>query len=283
MASPAKSDRTLMPLLVTSMAVVSPLLFILGLVVGNHLTGNETLTQDSISSWLSAIATVAIAVLTFILAKETWYLREAQILQLEELKRENIRPNIGLQLDSSPAGISFINATIANSGKGIAKRIRFIFLDRNGQEVEPGQDPVVDSFYKLSMFRKGIETIGINQRISSFVFSFYDLDGKLEGKIFEPFLCISISFEDSTGVVYHNSVEIDFSQYEGVSHLGGQDASYKTAEELKKIRELLARVVKTSRNRLEVDIFSGTDRKDEEELIHKRLEELRSQDGSKAA
>lgn len=283
MTTPTKSDRTLLPLLVTSMAVISPLLFILGLVVGNHLTGNESLTQDSISSWLSAIATVAIAVLTFILAKETWYLREAQILQLEELKRENIRPNIGIQLDSNPAGISFINATISNSGKGIAKRVRFNFLDRNGKPIEPGLDPVVDSFYKLSMFKKGIETVGINQRISSFVFSFYELGGKLEGKIFEPFLSISISFEDSTGAIYQNSVEIDFAQYEGVSHLGGADASYKTAEELKKIRELLARVIKTSRNRLEVDIFSEADRKDAEEFIRKRLEELRAKDSNKAA
>ncbi|MEH8148330.1 hypothetical protein [Aeromonas veronii] len=73
------NEKSLIPLMVTAMAVVAPLLFILGLVVGNHLQGNASLTADSISSWLSAIATVAIAILTFILAKETWYLREAQI------------------------------------------------------------------------------------------------------------------------------------------------------------------------------------------------------------
>ncbi|MEI7695747.1 MAG: hypothetical protein WCI64_08915 [Chlorobium sp.] len=221
-----KNDRSLIPLFVTSMAVVAPLLFILGLVIGNHLQGNGQLTADSLSSWLSAIATVAIAMLTFILAKETWYLREAQIQQLEELKRENIRPNIGIQLESSPVGIHFIDVKINNFGKGIAKKIRFSFRDRDGHPVIQGQDPVVDKFLKLS----------------SFVFSFLELGKELDGNIFKPYLNILIEYEDVESNFYSNTFEIDFSQYEGVSHLGGADAIHKISDEIKKIRENLDKV-----------------------------------------
>ena len=146
--------------------------------------------------------------MTFILAKETWYLREAQIRQLEELKRENIRPSIGIQLDSSPVGIHFIDARITNSGKGIAKKVRFAFKDRSGAALAPGNDPVSDKFLKLSMFSKGIETIGIGQTLSSFVFSFLDLGKELDGKIFEPYLSIVVDFEDVDGNKYQNSSKL---------------------------------------------------------------------------
>jgi len=262
-----KNDRSLIPLFVTSMAVVAPLLFILGLVIGNHLQGNGQLTADSLSSWLSAIATVAIAMLTFILAKETWYLREVQIQQLEELKRENIRPNIGIQLESSPVGIHFIDVKINNFGKGIARKVRFSFRDRDGHPVIQGQDPVVDKFLKLSMFTRGVESIGIGQVLSSFVFSFLDLGKELDGKIFEPYLNILIEYEDVENYLYSNTFEIDFSQYEGVSHLGGAAAIHKISDEIKKIRENLDKVIKSSGGRLEVDVFDDSDRKVELERV----------------
>ena len=71
-----------------------PIIFIIGLVVGINIEGQVNLSTDTLSSWISAFATVAIAMLTFILAKETWYLRLAQIQQIGELRKEAIRPNL---------------------------------------------------------------------------------------------------------------------------------------------------------------------------------------------
>lgn len=152
-------SRNLVPTLVNSMVVLVPVTFILGLVVGNSLKGTGGMAADSLSSWLSAIATVAIAVLTFVLAKETWYLREAQIQQLSELKRENIRPNVGVQLESSRVGVNFVNVKIANLGKGVARKVQFEFLDRAGNEVAEGSDVVVAKFRKLAMFRQGLRSL----------------------------------------------------------------------------------------------------------------------------
>ncbi len=276
MSNGRETEKNLMPLLITSMAVIAPLLFILGLVVGNQLQGNGSLSADSLSSWLSAIATVAIAVLTFILAKETWYLREAQIQQLAELKRENIRPNVGVQLESSQVGMNFINVKISNLGKGIARKISFTFLDRQGNQVTENQDVVVDKFLKLGIFRLGIESMGIGQIVSSYVFSFHDLGRDLKGEIFKPYLSIAIKFEDIEGTPYTNTFAIDFAQFEGTSELGS-DPSHKMANEIQKIRESIEKVAGNSNRRIGVDVYSSSDRHDEAEETRKWIEEQRAQ------
>jgi uncharacterized membrane protein YidH (DUF202 family) len=269
------NERSLIPLLLTSIAVAIPLIFILGLVVGNQLHGNSSLTADSISSWLSAIATVAIAILTFILAKETWYLREAQIRQLEELKRENIRPNICFQLESSPAGFSLINVKISNLGKGIAKKILIKFLDRNGNELQEATDVVVKHFRELAIFRQGIQTMGIGQEITSFVFSFHDLKDELKSGIFTPYFIVDISFEDIAENAYKNSFTIDFSEFQGKSQIGG-NSLYQISDELKLIREVLQRATSHNQGRLSVDMFSSQDRKDEAKALREWLDDQRS-------
>jgi hypothetical protein len=265
-----------MPLVITTMAVFAPLLFILGLVVGNQLQGAGSLSADSLSSWLSAIATVAIAVLTFILAKETWYLREAQIQQLAELKRENIRPNVGVQLESSQVGMNYINVKISNLGKGIARKISFTFLDRQGNQVAENQDVVVNKLLKLGIFRLGIESMGIGQVISSFVFSFLDLGKDLNGEIFKPYLSIAIKFEDIEGTSYVNSFAVDFAQFQGTSELGG-DPLHKMATEIQKIRESIGKVAGNSNRRIDVNVYSSSDRHDEAEETRKWIEQQRGQ------
>lgn len=273
MSSEASNERSLIPLFVTSMVVVAPLLFILGLVVGNHLQGNSSLTADSISSWISAIATVAIAILTFILAKETWYLREAQIKQLEDVRRENIRPNVGVQLEGSHVGMNFVNVKVHNLGKGIARNISFRFYDRVGNEIKEERDPIVDKFKKVALFNQGLQSMGIGQEISSYLFSFIDLGGEVEGAIFKQYLHMAIYFEDVEGTPYSNAFVIDFAQFEGISELGGNDL-HNIANEIKKVREQIGRGIKLSRDRIGVDIFSSKDRQAEIEARHAQAVEL---------
>jgi uncharacterized membrane protein YidH (DUF202 family) len=275
------AERSLMPLLITSMAVIAPLLFILGLVVGNQLQGNATLTADSISSWLSAIATVAIAILTFILAKETWYLREAQIQQLQELKRENIRPNVEVALKSSPVGMNFINVEVANLGKGIARKTKFTFFGRDGKALSQSEDVVASKFKKLAIFNLGIESIGIGQSISSYLFSFIELGKELNGEIFKPFLSIHIDFEDVEGTQYHNEFAIDFAQYEGITELGG-DAMHQISSEIKKLREYVGKVTGHSHGRLAVNVYSEENRAQEDAETRAWLEEQRRRSGDQS-
>ncbi|MDB5759744.1 MAG: hypothetical protein JWM30_3033 [Burkholderia sp.] len=267
-----KSFIQSIPFILTSSVLVATCMLILGLFLGSKIPGAVTLTQDSLSSWVSAIATAAIGVLTFILATETWRLRAAQTEQLAELKRENIRPNIGIHLTNSPAGIHFMNVKIANSGKGIAKKIRFKFLNRQNKPVTEESDPIVKVFHKLAMFRLGIESLGINQELSSFIFSFLDLEQELGSDIFSHFVNIKITFEDTEGNEYQNSFVVDFVQYKGISKLG-EDSLNQIAKEIKSIREQLSKVIDNSSRRLSVNVFDAGTRAEEKREALQWIEE----------
>lgn len=273
--SSSKPSRVRAPLLITFFAVALPILFLLGWAVGRHSAIGTSMSPDTFSSWVSALATVAIAVLTFILAKETWYLREAQTQQLAELKRENIRPNINVQLDPSRVGLNFVDVKISNLGKGIARKVVVEFLDRHGARVAEGVDPVVEKFRKLAIFRQGIESMGIGQVISSFLFSFIDLKGELKGEIFKPLLKMVVRFEDIEGNQYKNEFVVDFSQYQGLSELGGGDPLHLMSDELKKLRGVMERVA-GSGNRLGVNVYDSEDRESELAATREYLEEQRS-------
>lgn len=266
------NKRNLKPLKITIMIIAAPFLFIFGLIVGNF-TSSVSISLDSLSYLITAIATVAIATLTFVLAVETWRLREAQSNQLKELKRENIRPNISIQLENSHVGMNFVNVKISNLGKGIAKKVVIRFLD-NADNIIPlnSNDPIVEKFRKLAIFRQGIQSMGIGQKISSFVFSFIDLSKELDGDIFTPCLNIVVDFEDIEGTPYQNAFTIDFAQYEGLQELGSGDPTHQIAEEIKKIREKLGVIAGNAKGRMSVDIFSAKDRDTELERTKQNIE-----------
>lgn len=270
----SKKSRT--PLLVTGAIVIIPLIFVAGFIIGNQVQIKVTLgNTDSIGTWVSAIATVMIALLTFILAKETWYLREAQTKQLAELKSENIRPNISIQLESSTVDANFMNVKITNCGKGIAKNVFFEFLGKQGEQIQSDRVEyvVIEKFKKLAIFRRGIESMGINQVISSFIFDFISLSQELQGNVCEPCFNIKIRFEDVEGFSYVNTFVIDFIEFDGISRIVGDgDAIHQISKEIKRIREYIGSVVGTSNSRVSVDVFNSTDRNTEREQLKKCYE-----------
>lgn len=272
-----KKAQVGIPALVTTIAAILPLMLWLGWAIGSKRNWSTPLSPDSASSWVSALATLAIATLTFILAKETWYLRLAQASQLAELKRENIRPNVNVQLDPSKVGLNFVDVKVSNLGRGIARKVRIEFIDEVGNVVRDGTDPVVEKFRKLAIFRQGIESMGIGQEISSFVFSFHDLGSELNGDIFRPTLRFSVTFEDVEGAKYQNEFVVDFAQYEGISELGGGDPLHLISKELKQIRECLAKASRPD-SRIGINVFSSEDRAKEREQVE---EILKSRGGEK--
>ena len=133
-----------------------PLIFIGGVVLGLSFQTQLELTADSISSWVAALATVAIAVLTFILAMDTWRLRAAQIEQIEELRREALRPNVEFYLLPAPASFQFINVHIENNGKGAAKNITFDIKPEAIGENEKNERQLIAQLLSLNMLHNGI-------------------------------------------------------------------------------------------------------------------------------
>jgi hypothetical protein len=192
------------PVLVVFGLVAIALALVAGVIIGTLLPQSAATAPDSLSGWVTTVATVVICLLTIVLAIETWRLRAAQTRQIKEFILDSIRPNVSVELSASHAGVHFMNVRVVNSGKGIARKIKFEFLDRNDQPATIQAAPIMKVFYKLAMFRLGIQSLGINQELKSFIFSFLELKGELGADIFTPYLNIRIMFEDTEGNEYVN-------------------------------------------------------------------------------
>lgn len=255
------------------------LAFVFGVFVGNTIPGPNIFSQDTLSSWVTAAATVVITVLTFILAVETWRLRAAQSAQIENLHRESIQPSVSLSLSTNPAGIHFMDAKVANTGKGIAKNIRFSFRDRSGSSATDATEPIIKPFKKLAMFEHGIESLGVGQELSSFVFSFLELASEIGQDIFSPYLDVVISYEDVEGRPYKNSFAVDFIQFKGMSKLGNSPVE-AISTEIEKFRKVLENVSSSNR-RLGINVYNSQDREIEaEEFQARREEQMRRRDNA---
>lgn len=265
-------EKSLLPLLTIIAAVAAPLLFILGLAFGANFGNKEGIIGGSISDWLTATATVAVTALTFVLAKESWQLRLLQIAQIRELQLESIRPNVSVHLEPSHVGVNFMNVKVANLGKGIAHQVRFELIDRNFSPISQGQNRVADNFFKLAIFRKGVQSLGVNQVITSFLFSVPQLNKEIDGNIFNQYIGIRARFHDIEGNNYVNEFSIDFAEFEGIRELGGSP-TYNISTELKKIREQFDRSFGSNSGRMGVDVYSSSDRKNEAEELSAWLEE----------
>jgi hypothetical protein len=251
-----KNERSLIPLVIIIGLVCAPLIFILGIVVGSEIQVSSILTADSLSSWVSAVATVAIAVLTFILAKETWYLREAQIEQVSNLRKENIRPNVSVTLQPSNISLHLMMVDVSNLGKGIARNISFKFIDKNSNYISEGRDTIVDKFFKLHIFSKGMHSLGIRQKVKSFLFNFLDMKGD---DLFIHFFTIEVSYSDVEGNKYSNEFTIDFAEFKGITEIGS-DPLHKMAGDLEKLRKVVEQMT-TSSKKLNVNTYTSKDRK----------------------
>lgn len=242
-----------------------------GIMIGNLLPTTAFASPDSLTGWIATTATVVIGILTVVLAAETWKLRDIQSRQIRELVLDGIRPNVSVELIGSHVGMSFMNVRISNSGKGIARDIKFKFLDRFNQPVTDQSEPIIKVFHKLTMFRLGIQSLGVNQEFKSYIFSFLELEKELGVGAFTPYLKICIEFCDTKQNKYENEFVVDFAQYEGFSEIGGNSLAL-LADELKLIRTELGRLTSGSK-RLTVDIHSAEDRsKEQTRLLKMRME-----------
>ena len=136
-------------------------------------------------------------------------------------------------------------------------------------------EPIVKVFHKPVMFQLGVQSVGINQELMSFLFSFHSGQG---AGVFTPYVNIRITFEDTEGHEYIDVFVVDFSRYEGFSEIGG-DSLNQLATEVKSTREQLGKLG-SGFNRLPVDIFNAQDRVNEAEERDRRIEEFRRRHAS---
>ena len=265
-----KTEKSLIPIFVTLGLLCVLLSFVIGIAIGSQLLAPDELSQDTLSSWVTAAATAAIALLTFILAVETWNLRKIQNRQIIDIRRENIRPNVVISLVNSPISFNLMNIKIDNNGKGIAKNLTFEFCGIDDTPASEESMVVIEELLKLHVIKNGLHSLGISQNITSYVFSMFDLKSKLTNELlFSPFFKIKISYSDVEGFGYTNEFVFDFKEFKGITSLGGGEPMHRLANDIEKIRKKIEGIVDSDRVR--VDSYTQKDRQDRDAQIEKQF------------
>ena len=181
---------------------------------------------------------------------------------------------------SAPVSFQFMNVHIENNGKGVARNIKFDFSGVGENPLTENAQLVVDKLNAIHMLRNGLLALGSGKQRISFIFSFIELADKLGEDAFDIIINVSMSYEDSETRLYRSETVIDFSEYKGIVEIGGGNPIYNLYEETKKIREILGGSQSGSRpKRLNINIYSSQDRKEEQEAFKKMVEDQRNKEG----
>jgi hypothetical protein len=172
-----------------------------------------------------AAATVAYAILTYSLVKETKKLREAQI-----------QPKLSVTIKQREEGFHLIDMVIENIGAGPAYNIQFIvksvFADPRGMLLSD-----------MNIFRNGLSYLGPRECRQFFLANTLEKDF-FEAKAANP-LELDVTYFDALNKNYTGSFQIDLSSLKGPSHItprpmttslaGIEDNTKHIADELQRL------------------------------------------------
>ncbi|MAL79969.1 MAG: hypothetical protein CMN55_12790 [Sneathiella sp.] len=176
---------------------------------------------------LTAVATVAIAWLTFTLAKENKRLRKA-----------GTEPEVIASLIPGPDGNGAVNFILANIGQGPALKVKFSL------EYDENDFSNHNVLVQNSRDRSAMTVIPQGEKVSVLFGISYVLFGTENPKndqILKPFKVI-ITYKDLRGKRRKSVHEIDISQYSGLRGLLSKPASREIADNLKKIEQHLSKI-----------------------------------------
>lgn len=242
--------------------------FLLGLSVGVGSQGGISFSGESISSWITALATVAIAVLTVILANESWKLRKIQNEQIDKIRKDSIKPAITAQFKNAPVEFSFLNLHIKNNGVGSAHRIRFRFKNLDERNYE-AFTLIEEQLNKLLFLNRGISSLGPGEERTTFALNLIELNNKNPGQFFKYSARLEISYEDIEGAQFRSAADFNFNEYEGVSQVG-VDPLHKMASKIESLAKDFSSLV-AGQKKIRTDIYDSDDRKKEAD---KRWEQI---------
>ncbi len=204
-------------------------------------------TQADYSADITAWATVALVLATVALAYLTWILAKA-----------TSRASVVVTIEPNPAAIQFLDIHIINEGNAAAYDVQIRFdpeLPASG-----GQFSAIKVPSRIAMFVAG------QRIISSLCEAFVILDNSYE---------ITVSWKVSPRSWRRQAITyaFDLSHMNNLSRLGN-DPAIQSADELKKIRETLDKMI-TGFSRLKVDVHSQEDRDRERDQRHAEIEQRR--------
>lgn len=252
-------------------------LLLIGISLGVAFTGEMKFVQDTAATWIAAIATVVIALLTIFLAFETQAMRRLQKEQIDGIRADAIRPHMDVFLMSSSANFNFADLVLRNNGSGLARNIRIKFRHISDRGTKTNAEDLMDKLSRPSFIANGVSTLGPGREYSSYILSFVDLTDKENKDYFDVALEVSISCEDSDGMSHIATAIVDLAEFKGISVIGGKPL-HDTAKELKKIRETLGHI-SSGFKKISVNTYTSSDREEDERRVIREFEESKKQRG----
>lgn len=193
------------------------------------------ITEDSAAT-MASLSTVAIALLTFVIASETITSRFTKNYQIEAMRKEEIRPFIEMFIEQSKSDFQVFNVRVENVGKGIAQNISFVLTEK--EELSKNQSYLLKELEKLDFFKNGIKILGNGKARSSFLFNAYELYKDCGEKAFEACLSFKVVSHDHEGFQYATPSIIDLYELKDISQ----------ADEIVKDKQLSVKVFQQTKD-----------------------------------
>jgi hypothetical protein len=209
-----------------------------------------------LSSAVTALATIALFFVTWVLARET-----------KILSRASSQAHVTATIEPNIWAINYTDIIIQNSGNAVAYDITVDFSPPIvlASDFETGRGV---PFQKVSILRPG-------QKLQSSLSSSSDVMGKT--------FCVFISWKLRPRDKRRENLTYQLSMldYDGVGHLGAVTPAVQIAEQIKKLREDWQNVANGSR-RVKTDVHSSADRDAERLSREQRRTQMRHEQASPA-
>ncbi|MDG2522149.1 hypothetical protein P7B02_11415 [Caulobacter segnis] len=208
------------------------------------------MTSEEILSWSTVGASVATALSSAVLTFLTWLLFKAT----KRMAEATSEPTITATLEPSRWSMIHMELCIQNGGTGPAYDVQISFDPPLSRTDDRGQS-VPLPINSISVLRPG-------QVLQNFV-------GEGAGLIGNAYNVAIRYRAKPAGRMLLFSYRLSLEHYRDFIQLGSGDPSVKTAEELKRLREVMDRF---RQGRTKVDVFTQKDRSAEHDALRRRLE-----------
>lgn len=201
------------------------------------------------STAVTAIATIALFVVTAVLAKET-----------RRLANLSSQPQVVATIQRNRWGFGFADLHVANTGNAAAFDIQVSFDPP--LEIDPVGDDATPPLQSVSVLKPG-------QAVDSYLVEFQ--------RIIDQTYAVTISWKNNPKATRRETLvyTLRIADIKGSSQLGASDPAVQIADDIRKMREDLHKLT-TGWSKPKVDVFTSADRQAERDKRQREMEERRA-------
>ncbi|MGQ7276616.1 hypothetical protein ACT91Q_01465 [Brevibacillus thermoruber] len=182
-----------------------------------------------ITSFISSIGMFIVTLFYVVYTKKILKANQGMFEESIKARKQELMPNVIAYFDMPE--LNALHFVVKNIGRSVAVNTRV--------ELEPIIDfPKKEYLSRSNLVNELIPTIAPDQKLVTFVQMMFDLKNQ-DGDF--PKFKASIYFEDINGEKYHSQYILDVNVWKGAIRLGEKFGVHDLVEEVKGIKELLAK------------------------------------------